>query len=185
MMHVHCKQPKLVSLPATQCLSNRVPGSRNESLSTKSRGKPNPCIGPRYSQGMIPIDNLPETVRRDMKSIMLSVFCILSACTHTTAASKDTTTAAKSDTKEHFKEGWKDVKEGGKEVASGVAEGAKKAGTAIHSVACPIAVNKRTGLYYAKDSRGYEEMLGADQSENRECFMSETAAREKGYRLVK
>ncbi len=120
-----------------------------------------------------------------MKSVLFGLFCILSACSHTTAASEEAPSTAKADAKEYFKDGWQNMKEGGREVASGVAVGVKKAGTAIHSVACPIAANTSTGSYYAKDSPGYKDMLSAENSETRECFMSETSAREKGYHLVR
>ena len=123
-----------------------------------------------------------------MKVLMIAGLMILGACTHSQPASTDQSVSEqspKNEAKEHLKDGWQNVKQGGREVASGVAVGVKKAGTAIHSVACPIAANIHSGRYYAKDHQGYEAMLGADKSDDRECFMSEAAAREKGYQLAK
>lgn len=130
-----------------------------------------------------------------MRLLFLSALLALVGCTHsgTNAAETEsastaetrTTEAESSETKEHFKEGWQNLKQGGREVAAGVEAGAKKAGTAIHSVACPIAADTRLGVYYAKDSPGYEKMLSAEKSDVRECFASEAGAREKGYTLVR
>ncbi|HYX38550.1 MAG TPA: hypothetical protein VE954_36065 [Oligoflexus sp.] len=133
-----------------------------------------------------------------MRLMMLPAILALMCCAHsgTNAAEspKETTAERKAESettgaKEHFKEGWENIKEGGREVAAGVATGvstgAKKAGAAIQGVACPIAADMGRGIYYAKDSPGYDKMLSAEKSDVRECFATEAGAREKGYTLVR
>jgi len=121
-----------------------------------------------------------------MKILFGPVLLALASCSHAgTNAAESPKHEETSGAKEHFKEGWQNIKQGGREVAAGVATGAKKAGAAIQAVACPVAADIQQGVYYAKDSPGYEKMLSAEKSEVRECFVSEAGAREKGYTLVR
>jgi len=124
-----------------------------------------------------------------MKRLHLPALILLAACAHSNASPQGEAPMAekpeKQDVKDPFKDGWQSIKEGGKEIASGVAVGARQAGKAIQSAACPVAVNISTGFYYAKDTPGYDSMLNAEQYEVRECFISEANARARGYRLAK
>jgi hypothetical protein len=126
-----------------------------------------------------------------MRLFLVPALVLFASCAHSgtekSRATASTATPRPEDqtAKEHFKDGWQNVKQGTREVASGVGAGAKKVGTAIHSVACPIAADVRAGIYYAKDSPGYERMLSGEKSDVRECFASEAGAREKGYTLVR
>ncbi|MCX6130494.1 MAG: hypothetical protein NTX25_15710 [Proteobacteria bacterium] len=118
-----------------------------------------------------------------MRIFATMALLLLVACTHT-GSETNPEKSEKQVAKEHFKEAWQNIKEGSRDVATGVEVTAKKAGKAILSVACPVAGNIRTQKYFAKDSPGYEDMLSQERSDERECFMSEVAARESGYRLV-
>ncbi|WP_141735187.1 hypothetical protein [Oligoflexus tunisiensis] len=122
-----------------------------------------------------------------MRLLFVPALLALACCSHaaTNAAETRKGETETSDTKQHFKEGWENIKQGGREVAEGVATGAKKAGRAIQAVACPVAADQSRGVYYAKDSPGYETMLSAEKSDVRECFASEAGAREQGYTLVR
>lgn len=123
-----------------------------------------------------------------MRYLLVPALLILACCTHSNADSRtasESSAPAQPTAKEQMKDGWQNIKEGGKDVGGAVATGAKKAGTAIHSVACPIAADVRRRVYYAKDSTGYEKMLSAEKSDVRECFASEAGARDKGYTLVR
>ncbi len=113
-----------------------------------------------------------------MRLLLGPMLLFLACCSHAAESQN-------SEPKDHFKEGWQNIKEGGREVAAGVALGAKRAGKAIQSIACPVAADIHAGVYYAKDSPGYEQMLSAEKSDVRECFVSEAGAREKGYTLVR
>jgi len=118
-----------------------------------------------------------------MKILMISGLLLLASCSTNNAPAPKEPTAPKAE--ENMKEGWQDIKKGSSEVASGVADGAKSAGTAMHSVVCPIAGDRRSGLYYAKDSAGYKAMLNSERPDDRVCFTSEANAREKGFKLKK
>jgi hypothetical protein len=113
-----------------------------------------------------------------MRLLLGPALLFLACCSHAAESPKE-------EPKDHFEAGWQNIKQGGREVATGVAAGAKKAGTAIHALACPVAADIQARVYYAKDSPGYEKMLSAEKSNVRECFASEAAAREKGYTLVR
>jgi hypothetical protein len=124
-----------------------------------------------------------------MTRLHIPAFIFLAACVHSQASPQAEGPVAekseKQQLKDHFKDGWQSIKEGGKQLAAGAAVGAKQAGKAIQSAACPVAVNISTGVYYAEDTPGYDSMLSAEQYEVRECFISEANARAKGYRIAK
>jgi hypothetical protein len=122
-----------------------------------------------------------------MRLLFGPALLLLASCSHAAANNAETRKAETetADASQHFKEGWENIKKGGRDVAEGVATGAKKAGRAIQSAACPVAADQSRGVYYAKDSPGYENMLSAEKSDVRECFASEAGAREQGYTLVR
>lgn len=91
--------------------------------------------------------------------------------------------------------GLETVKEGTKEAAEGISNAASEAGTkasaaghkvgqAIKAATCPIVGDRKTKLYYAKDSKSYETVLEGQkyfEDDDRACFMTEQAARDEGY----
>lgn len=91
--------------------------------------------------------------------------------------------------------GLENVKEGTKEVAKGLqttAEAAGKTATevtqtlgrSIKAATCPIVGDRKTKLYYAKDSKSYLQILDGQkyfEDDDRSCFMTEDAARNDGY----
>ncbi len=96
------------------------------------------------------------------------------------------------------KEGWQDVKKGTKELAAGagtaaenagkdVAAGAKKLGNKIKATTCPVVGNQATKKYYTSADKDYPRILDGEKvfdTDLRECFLSETAAAEKGFKRV-
>jgi len=102
--------------------------------------------------------------------------------------------AAKTPT-ENLQDGMENVKEGTREAAKGVEKAAEEAsknaaqvgqkvGRSFKAATCPIVGDRKTKLYYAKDSRSYEQVLDGQkyfEDDDRSCFMSEQAARDDGY----
>lgn len=96
---------------------------------------------------------------------------------------------------ERVDNGLENVKEGTKEVAKGLqttAEAAgktatevtQKVGRSIKAATCPIVGDRKTKLYYAKDSKSYLQVLDGQkyfEDDDRSCFMTEDAARGEGY----
>ncbi len=96
---------------------------------------------------------------------------------------------------ENLQSGLETVKEGTKEAAEGVGKAAAEVGKNANAVTqkvsrsfkaatCPIVGDRKTKLYYAKDSRSYEEVLDGQkyfEDDDRSCFMTEEAARNGGY----
>lgn len=125
----------------------------------------------------------------------------LAGCT----SSNDTTdrsgevTSAQDTPRENMKEGWQDVKKGSSEIAEGVGDATKEAardvsrevkeaGRELKASACPIIGHRVTKKYYTQSDKDYatmlkgEKLLSADQ---RECFMSERAALDDGYKKAR
>ena len=96
---------------------------------------------------------------------------------------------------ESVQNGVENIKEGTKEAAQGVEKAAEKAsveaglvgkkmGRALKAATCPIVGDRKSKLYYAKDSRSYEQVLDGQkyfEDDDRACFMTEQAARDDGY----
>jgi hypothetical protein len=96
---------------------------------------------------------------------------------------------------EKVNQGLENVKEGTKQTAEGLSNAAaeagkeasaagKKVGRAIKAATCPIVGDRKTKLYYAKDSKSYAKVLDGQkyfEDDDRACFMTEQAARDEGY----
>ena len=97
---------------------------------------------------------------------------------------------------EKIKQGLTDVKEGTTEAAKEVgtaaekvgqsaADTGRKVGRSLKAATCPVVGDRNTKLYYAQDSKSYDTVLEGQkyfQDDDRECFMTEQAARSGGYK---
>lgn len=103
--------------------------------------------------------------------------------------------AAEPTSGEKIEQGLQNVKEGTKEVAKEVGaaaekvgekavEAGRKVGQSFKAATCPVVGNRKTKLYYASDSKSYEEILSGQkyfEDDDRACFMTEKSARDEGY----
>jgi hypothetical protein len=108
-------------------------------------------------------------------------------------------TSAQDTPRESMQEGWKDVKKGSGEIAEGIGGATKEAahdvsrevretGRQLKASACPVIGHRVTKKYYTQSDKDYATMLKGEKilsADQRECFMSETAALEDGYKKAR
>ncbi|MES2743982.1 MAG: hypothetical protein V4655_01085 [Bdellovibrionota bacterium] len=96
---------------------------------------------------------------------------------------------------EKVNQGLENVKEGTRQTAEGISTAAAEAGKeasaagakvgrALKAATCPVVGDRKTKLYYAKDSKSYAKVLDGQkyfEDDDRSCFMTEQAARDEGY----
>ncbi|HYX36256.1 MAG TPA: hypothetical protein VE954_24395 [Oligoflexus sp.] len=138
------------------------------------------------------------------RNLALGIMSVVlaAACTsqNDTSAERSAEVSANQDTpKENMKEGWQDVKEGTREVASGVGQatenaadkavaGVKEAGREVKASTCPVIGNRTSRIFYTQTDKDYSNMLKGDKflsADQRECFMSERAALDDGYKKAR
>lgn len=85
------------------------------------------------------------------------------------------------------RQGGETIKEGAGKVGQGVSKVVNSTALEAKSVICPVVAETATKVYYAKDSKGYYEVLkfaAPDKDEGTICFRSEASARERGFKAV-
>nr|AIA17350.1 Unknown Function [uncultured bacterium] len=85
------------------------------------------------------------------------------------------------------KQGTETIKEGASKVGQGVSKIVNSTALDAKSVICPVVAETTAKIYYAKDSKGYYDVLkfaAPDKDEGTICFRSEAAARERGFKAV-
>ncbi|MBC7532546.1 MAG: hypothetical protein H7318_13305 [Oligoflexus sp.] len=85
------------------------------------------------------------------------------------------------------RQGAETIKEGAGKVGQGVSKVVNSTALEAKSVICPVVAETATKVYYAKDSKGYYEVLkfaAPDKDEGTICFRSEATARERGFKAV-